>query len=76
MTDGAVHTVHRDGHWFNVIEGQAGVLDGPYEYQKDAVDSGEREAAERHVEHMIHGLDGQIHQRNYFGDDPLHHARR
>ena len=72
MPGEAVHTVHRNGQWFNLLEGHAETLGGAFEYQEDAVAAGEDEARERKVEHMIHGLDGQVHQRNHYEEGARH----
>jgi hypothetical protein len=70
MPGGAVHTVHRDGRWVNEIEGQAGTVGEPFDRKADAVAAGRDVAQDLGVEHMIHNLDGQIHERNSYGHDP------
>lgn len=70
MPGGAVHTVHRDGSWINEVEGQHTALGDSYPRKEDAVRAGRDEAMTRHVEHMIHNLDGRIGERNSYGNDP------
>ena len=72
MPGEAVHTVHRNGQWFNVLEGHTETLGEGFEWQEDAVAAGEHEARERKVDHMIHGLDGQVHQRNHYEERDRH----
>ncbi|MFC8192744.1 DUF2188 domain-containing protein [Cellulomonas sp. NPDC057328] len=70
MPGGAVHTVHKDGKWCNEVEGQSSTLGGAYDTREQAVDAGRDAARDLQVEHVIHGLDGRIHQRNSYGHDP------
>jgi len=69
MTDGDVHTVHKDGTWTNTIEG----VDGPSESfntKEQAVAAGREIAQASHVEHHIHREDGVISERSSYGHDP------
>ena len=54
MAEGFVHTVHVDGHWENTIEGQEGMVGGPYRIKDEAVGAGRAEAQRRNTEHVIH----------------------
>lgn len=69
MPGGAVHTVHKDGKWFNEVEGQS-PTGGAHDRKDDAVQAGRELARDRQVEHVIHGTDGRIHERNSYGNDP------
>ncbi len=69
MPAGDVETYHSDGRWRNRIEA-LGELPGEYDTKAEAVGVGRDEARERKVEHLIHNLDGTIHERNTYGHDP------
>ena len=70
MAAGFVNTVHVDGHWENTIEGQDGMVGGPYRTKDEAVDAGRAEAQRRSTEHVIHREDGSIGERNSYGGEP------
>ena len=70
MPGGAVHTVHKDGRWVNEVEGQTRPTGDGFDHKDQAVQAGRDLARELKVEHMIHNLDGQIHERNSYGHDP------
>jgi hypothetical protein len=72
MAAGFVHTVHVDGHWENTIEGQDGMVGGPYRTKEEAVAAGRGEAQRRETEHVIHLEDGSIGERSSYGGDPAH----
>ena len=72
MAEGFVHTVRVDAHWENMLEGQDGMLGGPYETKSEAVAAGRAEAQQRKTEHVIHDEDGSIGERNSYGGDPAH----
>lgn len=63
-----VHTVHRDGEWFNEVGGQQ--VGGSFDHKDAAVSAGREEAIARGAEHHIHGLDGQVHEKNSYGNAP------
>jgi hypothetical protein len=67
---GNVHVVPTDGgKWAVRIEGTDGT--GPtYDSQQEAIASGTEAAQQAKVELFIHGSDGQIRERNSFGNDP------
>jgi hypothetical protein len=71
MTKGDVHTVPRDGSWANTIEGDER-SHGSHDTKDAAVREGRELARQRQVEHVIHGQDGQIAERNSYGNDPAH----
>jgi hypothetical protein len=63
-----VHTVHRDGAWFNEVGGQQ--VGESLDHKDAAVSAGREEAIARGTEDHIHGLDGQVHEKNSYGGDP------
>ena len=66
-----VHTVQLpDGHWGNKIEGNRIALDN-HRTQAQANAAGKNLAQAMRVEHLIHGRDGQIRERNSYGNDPF-----
>jgi hypothetical protein len=69
MPDGDIETFHRDGHWFNRVEGGDELPDS-FESKGQAAQVGRREAIERAVTHVIRDLDGRISERNSEGRDP------
>ena len=58
-----MHTVHKDGSRFNEVEGQS-PTGGSYDPKEPAVAAGRDLARERQVEHIIGGLDRQVHERS------------
>jgi hypothetical protein len=68
MARGWIHTVHRDGHWWNEIEGQEGT--SQHRTKEEAVAAGREMAKARRTEHLIHNLDGTISERQSYGGDP------
>jgi hypothetical protein len=69
MAKGDIHTVHRDGKWFNEVEGGDRASNSAAT-KADAQATGRDMARERKVEHLIHNLDGTIGERNSYGNDP------
>jgi hypothetical protein len=69
MADGFVHTVYRDGHWVNEIEGD-GTVGGIHATKEEAVSVGRARAHQDQTEHVIHNQDGTISGRNSYGNDP------
>jgi hypothetical protein len=69
VAQGYIHTVHRNGYWFNDIEGG---LRGSKAYpSKDsAVAAGRLQALAARTEHIVHKLDGTFDYRNSYGHDP------
>lgn len=43
---------------------------GSFDTKDQAVQAGRDLARDRQVEHVIHGTDGRIHERNSYGNDP------
>lgn len=69
MPTGDVETFHKDGRWYNAVEGTDQVSE-PFDTKEQAQAEGREMARELKVEHIIKGLDGQIHERNSYGNDP------
>ena len=69
MPEGDIETLHKDGNWFNAVEGTDQVSE-PFRTKEEAVAEGRAMARDAKVEHIIKGLDGQIHERNTYGYDP------
>jgi hypothetical protein len=70
MSKGDVHTVHRDGRWFNEVEGNQRASNSA-ETKTEAQAKGREMAQKAKVEHHIHKLDGTIGERNSYGNDPV-----
>lgn len=69
MSDKNVHIVPRDGEWAVVREGAQ--RDSSHHHtQADAIEAGTQTAQNQSVEILIHGRNGQIRERNSFGNDP------
>lgn len=68
MSAGDVETFHVDGEWWNRVEGHPD-RQGPYAKRDEAVSEGRDMARNLQVEHIIHGVDGRIHERNSYGND-------
>ena len=69
MAKGDVHTVHRDGRWFNEVEGGSRASNSA-DTKAEAQAKGRDMARRRKVEHLIHDKDGRIVTRNSYGSDP------
>jgi hypothetical protein len=66
MPQGGVETYREHGLWKNKIEGESSYV-GSYYVRDEAIGQGRKLAADRKVEHIIRGIDGQIHERNSYG---------
>jgi hypothetical protein len=69
MARGWVHTVHREGAWWNEVEGGGAI--SRHAEKATAVEAGREAARARRTEHVIHNLDGTIAGRNSYGSDPF-----
>ena len=67
-----IHTVfNSDRHmWENKAEGTTKPLSS-HHTKGNALDRAEQIAENKHVEHLIHGKDGKIQERNSYGNDPF-----
>jgi hypothetical protein len=52
------------------VKGQADDRQGPYEIKEAAVEHGRDMTRNSKAEHIIRRLDGRIHERNSYGNDP------
>ncbi|MFZ5848916.1 MAG: DUF2188 domain-containing protein [Actinomycetota bacterium] len=66
---GDIETLHKDGKWYNVVEGTDQVSEG-FDTKEQAVAEGRAMAQDLKVEHIIKNLDGKIAERNSYGNDP------
>jgi len=62
-------TLHRQGIWFNEIEGQEPF--SSHRTKAEAVMAGRAQAKAMRTEHLIHDLDGTIGERNSYDSDPF-----
>lgn len=65
MSKGDIHTVHRDGKWFNEAEGSSRASNSA-DTKAEAEAHGREMATNRGVEHLIHRLDGVVTERNTY----------
>ena len=67
-----IHTVFNSdrGMWENKHEGHGPPLSS-HHTKENAMEKGRKIAGERKVEHLIHGKNGKIHERNSYGNDPF-----
>ena len=63
-----IHVVPVDTGW--AIETEGGGGRQLFTSQEDAIAAGTEAARQQKVELLIHGRDGQIRERNSFGNDP------
>ncbi len=65
-----IHVVPTEKHgWAVEVEGTDGAT-SHYPSQEEAIAAGTEKAKKDRVELFIHGRDGQIRERNSFGNDP------
>lgn len=69
MTKKPVHTVRHGDDWANRREGSKKVS-STHPTQKEAAKKGREVARRDKTEHLIHGEDGKIRERNSYGNDP------
>lgn len=65
-----VHTVPngRGSGWDNKVDG---TVTSSHRTQAAAAEAGRRQAMRTETEHVIHGRNGQIREKNSYGPDPL-----
>lgn len=69
MSKSNIHTVKHPDGWANRREGSNRVSSiAPT--QEKAIEQGRETARREGVEHLIHGRDGRIRERNSYGNDP------
>ena len=69
MTKNTIHTVPSDDGWANRRAGSERAS-GHFDTQAKAIEAARRTAERERLEHVIHGQDGQIRDRNSYGNDP------
>jgi hypothetical protein len=65
-----VHVVPSEGGWNVKVEG-GGFEATHFRTQGEAIEAGRRLARGNRSEHIIHGRDGRIRQRDSYGRDPF-----
>ena len=70
MSNRNVHTVHNSKGWTNRYENSSRTL-GYYSTKAEAQAVGREKAMKNGIEHIIHGLDGKIQNKNSYGNDPF-----
>jgi hypothetical protein len=63
-----IHVVPADDRW--AVETEGGHARETFDTQDEAIAAGRERAQQKQVELFINGRDGQIRERNSFGDDP------
>lgn len=64
------HVTHRpDGKWQHIGAGNERAT-GVYDTQREAIDSARDAAIKQQSELVIHGKNGQIREKNSYGNDP------
>ncbi len=66
---GDIHVVPANSGWTVREEGTART--SHYESRQEAVRAGRELASMNHSEHIVHGRDGRIQQRDSYGRDPF-----
>jgi hypothetical protein len=64
-----VHVVPSDGGWDVKVEGRGGSRH--FSTQREAIEAGRKLAHGNRSEHIVHGRDGRIRQRDSYGRDPF-----
>lgn len=66
---GNVHVVPGEGGWDVKVEGRSGGRH--FATQGEAIEASRRLARGNRAEHIVHGRDGKIRQRDSYGRDPF-----
>ncbi|MCR8633922.1 DUF2188 domain-containing protein [Paenibacillus radicis (ex Xue et al. 2023)] len=69
MPNRNIHTTKRGDKWANVISGNSRAS-GLYDTQKEAIQAAIPRAKKDGLEHVIHGKDNKIREKNSYGNDP------
>jgi hypothetical protein len=64
-----VHVVPNDGGWDVKVEGNRRTAHFPT--QNEAIEAGRMLARGNRSEHIVHGRDGRVRQRDSYGRDPF-----
>lgn len=70
----AVHVMPSDGGWDVMEEGSG--RKKHFDTQGEALRAGRELAQHNRSEHVVHGQDGAVRQRDSYGRDPFPHAAR
>jgi hypothetical protein len=70
MPDTPVHTVPHGDEWANERE-DASRLSKKFDTKAEAEQAGRKTAKREETEHLIHKGDGEIGERNSYGNDPF-----
>lgn len=70
MPDTPVHTVPHGDEWANERE-DASRLSKKFDTKSEAEKAGRKTAKREETEHLIHKGDGEIGERNSYGNDPF-----
>jgi hypothetical protein len=74
MATGFIHTVYKDGEWINEVEdGDVRRVPGRFATRDEAVAAGRTRAMADETEHVIHNMDGTVHERTSYSNDPPPH---
>ena len=69
MPKGDIETYHENGTWKSKVEGSSRAAHvGGTKAEQQAI--GREMARKRRVEHVIKNLDGQVAEKNSYGNDP------
>ena len=68
MPNRNVHTVHTEKGWANKFEKSSRNI-GYYDTKTEAQAAGRITAMKNNSEHIIHGLNGRIQNKNSYGND-------
>ncbi|MEV8250064.1 hypothetical protein AB0O87_03940 [Microbacterium sp. NPDC076768] len=70
MAAGDIETFHRNGIWFNRIEGESQTLGSGFESEAEAVKVGRGAAVARQVEHTVRTEEGPSHDPRPYDRHP------
>lgn len=70
MAQGDIETYSEDGSWKNRREGSERAFGAGYGTKDEAISAGREAAQANKVEHVIKNQDGQIAEKNSYGQDP------
>ena len=70
MAQGDIETYHEDGSWKNRREGSDRAFGTGYATKDEAIAAGRDAAKADQVEHVIKNENGQIAEKNSYGNDP------
>ncbi len=65
-----IHTTYKDGGWRTIQEGRKTPLSS-HSTKDRAIKASIKQAKKDEVEHIIHGKDGKIQDKDSYGKDPM-----